>query len=137
MNLLEKIQTAPSLNTLAWVVISELDTWFEWCHAEDTEARLVLLSEGGSAPRGCWPAGRMHASRMVVLGLRRICREGGVSGLPNLAPPLVQPLTHAISAILSCVFSTDRPSALVLSRSMASKSEPLVCGAQTHVAISY
>jgi hypothetical protein len=28
------------------VVISELDTWFEWCHADDTEARLVLLSEG-------------------------------------------------------------------------------------------
>lgn len=46
VNLLETIQTAPSLNALAWVVIAELDTWFEWCHADDTEARLVLLSEG-------------------------------------------------------------------------------------------
>lgn len=55
VNLLETIQTAPSLNALAWVVISELDTWFEWCHADDTEARLVLLSEGGVP--GYWLAG--------------------------------------------------------------------------------
>lgn len=46
VNLLETIQTAPSLNALAWIVTSELDSWFEWCHPDDTEARLVLLSEG-------------------------------------------------------------------------------------------
>ena len=46
VNMLEKIQTTPSLNALAWVVASELDTWFDWCHPDDTEARLVLLSDG-------------------------------------------------------------------------------------------
>ncbi len=46
VDVLEKLQTARSLNALAWVVVSELDSWFEWCHPEDTEARLVLLADG-------------------------------------------------------------------------------------------
>ncbi|KAJ9521920.1 hypothetical protein QJQ45_024789 [Haematococcus lacustris] len=49
VDLLEKIQTAPSLNSLAWVVTNELDDWFEWTVREHTEARLVLLSEDTSS----------------------------------------------------------------------------------------
>lgn len=42
----EKLQSATSLNQLAWTVTADLDTWFEWCHPDDTEVRLVLLSPG-------------------------------------------------------------------------------------------
>ncbi|PNW80138.1 hypothetical protein CHLRE_08g379500v5 [Chlamydomonas reinhardtii] len=49
VNFTEKIQTAFSLNQLAWIVSSELDTWFDWCHPDDTEARLVLLAPDQSA----------------------------------------------------------------------------------------
>ncbi|KAJ9513844.1 hypothetical protein QJQ45_020921 [Haematococcus lacustris] len=45
VDLLEKIQTAPSLHSLAHVVTNELKCWFEWPLKEETEARLVLLSE--------------------------------------------------------------------------------------------
>ncbi|KAG2452407.1 hypothetical protein HYH02_002650 [Chlamydomonas schloesseri] len=49
VNFTEKIQTAFGLNQLAWIVSSELDTWFDWCHPDDTEARLVLLAPDQSA----------------------------------------------------------------------------------------
>lgn len=47
VNFTEKIQTATGLSHLAWIVSSELDSWFDWCHPDDTEARLVLLAPGG------------------------------------------------------------------------------------------
>ena len=40
-----------SLNSLAYAVTSELGDIFEWCHKDDVEARLVVLSPGG------WVAG--------------------------------------------------------------------------------
>lgn len=43
-NSVERIQKTSALSHLAWLVTSELDCWFEWCHPEETEARLVLLS---------------------------------------------------------------------------------------------
>ena len=49
-NVGEKLQNASSLNQLAWTVTTELAGWFEWCHPEDTEVRLVLLSPGAAAP---------------------------------------------------------------------------------------
>ncbi|KAG2426463.1 hypothetical protein HXX76_011693 [Chlamydomonas incerta] len=49
VNFTEKMQTAFGLNQLAWIVSSELDTWFDWCHPDDTEARLVLLAPDQSA----------------------------------------------------------------------------------------
>ncbi len=55
VNFTEKIQTASGLSHLAWIVSSELDSWFDWCHPDDTEARLVLLAPGGPpcAARAC------------------------------------------------------------------------------------
>lgn len=47
VNFTEKIQTAVGLNQLAWIIASELDSWFDWCHPDDTETRLVLLAPGG------------------------------------------------------------------------------------------
>ncbi|GLI68191.1 hypothetical protein VaNZ11_012534 [Volvox africanus] len=49
VNFTEKIQTAMGLNQLAWIISSELDSWFDWCHPDDTEARLVLLAPDQSA----------------------------------------------------------------------------------------
>ncbi|GLC40874.1 Receptor-interacting serine/threonine-protein kinase 3 [Pleodorina starrii] len=49
VNFTEKIQTAVGLNQLAWIISSELDSWFDWCHPDDTEARLVLLAPDQSA----------------------------------------------------------------------------------------
>lgn len=43
-NTVERIQKSHALSHLAWLVTSKLDCWFEWCHPEDTEARIVLLS---------------------------------------------------------------------------------------------
>ncbi|GIL79555.1 hypothetical protein Vretimale_12236 [Volvox reticuliferus] len=49
VNFTEKIQTAVGLNQLAWIISTELDCWFDWCHPDDTEARLVLLAPDQSA----------------------------------------------------------------------------------------
>ncbi|KXZ55457.1 hypothetical protein GPECTOR_2g1006 [Gonium pectorale] len=49
VNFTEKIQTAFGLNQLAWIISSELDSWFDWCHPDDTEARLVLLAPDQSS----------------------------------------------------------------------------------------
>ncbi|GAX73010.1 hypothetical protein CEUSTIGMA_g462.t1 [Chlamydomonas eustigma] len=45
VDVLEVLETCNSINGLAWMVTSQLDQWFEWCHPEDTEARFVLLNE--------------------------------------------------------------------------------------------
>ena len=50
---MEKLLAATSINMLAWTVATELNVWFDWCLQEDTEARLVLLSDG----EGFWKEG--------------------------------------------------------------------------------
>ncbi len=47
------IQATTSINSLAWAVTSQMHSWFDWCHPEDTEARLVLLNEGECL---AWPS---------------------------------------------------------------------------------
>eukprot|EP00198_Chlamydomonas_reinhardtii_P007120 XP_001696456.1 predicted protein [Chlamydomonas reinhardtii] len=42
----EPVVEVVSLNSLAYAVTSELGDIFEWCHKDDVEARLVVLSPG-------------------------------------------------------------------------------------------
>jgi hypothetical protein len=99
VDMLEQIQTARSLNALAWVVVSQLDSWFEWCHPGDTEARLVLVADGARS------YAHAHLLASVCLAL---CM--GVTRHDCLAPPA----------------TTDCPNALVLSRTMVQTSHQVV-----------
>ncbi|KAG2502013.1 hypothetical protein HYH03_000509 [Edaphochlamys debaryana] len=54
LNIIEKVVEAVSLNSLAYAVTAELGEIFEWCHKDDVEARLVVLSpEGDTATVYC------------------------------------------------------------------------------------
>ncbi|KAG2439441.1 hypothetical protein HXX76_004797 [Chlamydomonas incerta] len=54
LSIIEKVVEVVSLNSLAYAVTSELGDIFEWCHKDDVEARLVVLSpEGDTATVYC------------------------------------------------------------------------------------
>jgi hypothetical protein len=47
LDVLEQLVTAGSLRSLAWRITAHVATWFPWAHPLESEARLVLLSQGG------------------------------------------------------------------------------------------